>query len=379
MHLLPVTTKEDVQQHNRDFFCVPDDLIRDYNTTSGTLGDPVLVPLTQNDQQRLAYNEWLSFSYMEVKAGDTVQLMLTLDRQFMAGMAYYQGLQQIGATAVRTGPGLPPLQWDMIERLNVRTLVAVPSFLLKLIQYAKDHHIDMSRLKVKNVLAIGESIRDDQLQPNTLLRTIQDAWPLQVFGTYAATEMQTGFTECIHGRGGHLHPELIIAELLDEAGHAVSEGDVGEITITTLGVEAMPLLRYRTGDMAKIYTDACPCGRQTPRIGPILGRKRQMIKYKGTTLFPPALSDLVQQVPGIGEYFVELNSNSTGQDDLRLYLVTDLTPQECNEGLHAVLKHKLRVLPEIIYIDKESMQTLQFPPGSRKQVRFRDLRKEFNA
>ncbi len=374
LKLLPITTKADVQQYNRDFFCVPDAAIRDYTTTSGTLGQPVLIPLTERDLQRLAYNEWLSMQYIGVTQGNKVQLMLTLDRQFMAGMAYLQGIQKAGATAIRTGPGLPALQWDMIFRLGVDTLVAVPSFLLKMLQYAQENGIDYVDSPVKKVLAIGESIRDEHLQPNTLLRTIHQQWPLQFYGTYAATEMQTAFTECHGAHGGHLHPELLIVELLDDEGNAVPQDAPGEITITTLGVEGMPLLRYRTGDIARMYYEPCICGRTSPRLGPVLGRKQQMIKYKGTTIYPPALFDLLQQSAFVSEYFVALHQTATGQDDLRLYVVATGEESECKDSLLPLLKHKLRALPELIFLDQEAMRALQFPADSRKQLRFKDFR-----
>ncbi|MFK4996513.1 phenylacetate--CoA ligase, partial [Klebsiella pneumoniae] len=83
--------------------------------------------------------------------------------------------------------------------------------------------------------------------------------------------------------GGHHHPELLIVEILDEAGNQLPAGTAGEVTITSLGVEGMPLLRYRTGDICARYEEPCACGRTTSRLSPVLGRLSQMIKYKGTT------------------------------------------------------------------------------------------------
>ena len=97
--------------------------------------------------------------------------------------------------------------------------------------------------------------------------------------------MGTSFTECGQGAGGHHHPELIIVEFLGENDHPVKEEEPGEVTITTLGVEGMPLLRFKTGDVCCHFTDPCKCGRATLRLGPVIGRKKQMIKYKGTTLY----------------------------------------------------------------------------------------------
>ena len=139
---IPVTEKEDLQRHNEDFLCVPRSSVAEYTSTSGTLGSPVTIALTERDLQRLAYNEFKSFSCAGGEPNDVFQLMLTLDRQFMAGMAYYSGIRKLGAGIIRVGPGVPALQWETIFRLKPTVVVAVPSFLVKLIQYAKEHQID---------------------------------------------------------------------------------------------------------------------------------------------------------------------------------------------------------------------------------------------
>jgi phenylacetate-CoA ligase len=374
LHKIPTTSKKDIQDHNWDFLCVPREKIKEYTATSGTLGAPVFLALTQADLDRLAYNEYLSFHCMNVGEQDTFQLMLTLDRQFMAGTAYYAGLGKIGAAVIRSGPGLPALQWDTISRLGTTGLVAVPSFLLKMIDYAKTKNIIPDQSGINKVLAIGETLRDDQLGPNALARKITEAWNIKLYSTYASTEMQTAFTECSEGRGGHHHPELIIVEILDDEGNPVSTGAQGEVTITTLGVEGMPLLRYRTGDICRAYYEPCACGRNTMRLGPVLGRKQQMIKFKGTTIYPPAIFDLLNHIEEIKEYVVEIQLNDHGQDELTLYLHSLLSPDECNEVIKPLFQHKWRVTPYLKYLSAEEITKLQFQDNSRKPVKFRDLR-----
>src|SRR5581483_3770195 len=137
---LPTTEKDDLQRRNSDFLCVPAEKIVEYTSTSGTLGGPVTVALTENDLNRLAYNEYNSFLCADGSKDDIYQLMLTLDRQFMAGIAYYSGIRKIGAGIIRLGPGVPSLQWETIKRLRPTAIVAVPSFILKLINFAKENH-----------------------------------------------------------------------------------------------------------------------------------------------------------------------------------------------------------------------------------------------
>ena len=371
---LPFTTKTDMQERNMDFLCVPKTAVREYMATSGTLGHPVTIALTENDLQRLAYNEEQSFRCADGDATDIYQLMLTLDRQFMAGMAYYSGIRRIGAASVRTGPGLPQAQWDTIKRLGSNSLVAVPSFLLKMAAWAEEHGINLAEMPVKKAICIGESLRYPDGQLNTLGEKIHSRWPLKLYGTYAATEMQTAFTDCNEGLGGHHQPDLVIVEVIDEEGNVLPDGEAGEVVITTLGIEGMPLLRYRTGDVCTLYSEPCACGRHSRRLSHVTGRRQQMIKYKGTTLYPPAIFDMLNELDYIREYVVEVFCNDIGTDELRLHLYSPLPVDDCERRLKPVLQSRLRVVPMLHFHSGSEMQALQFPPASRKQVKFIDNR-----
>ena len=133
---IPVTTKNDLQKHNHDFLCVEKDKVIDYITTSGTLGEPVIFAMTNGDLERLAYNEYISFLCADTTKEDIYQLLVTLDKRFMAGMAYFMGLRKLGAGIIRTGPGLQKMQFESIRRFNPTGFVTVPSFIPKLITYA---------------------------------------------------------------------------------------------------------------------------------------------------------------------------------------------------------------------------------------------------
>jgi phenylacetate-CoA ligase len=187
--------------------------------------------------------------------------------------------------------------------------------------------------------------------------------------------MQTAFTECKHGKGGHIHPELIIAEVLDENNDVVKIGSYGELTITTLGVTGMPLVRYRTGDICCLFDESCACGRNTMRISPIIGRKQQMIKFKGTTLYPPAIFDILNAQKDIKDYLIEVTSNELGTDDILIYIAASQKSEKLTASLKSYLHASLRVRPEIIFSDIEEIQNKQLMGGtSRKLTRFIDKR-----
>ena len=373
---LPTTCKDDLQRDNDAFRCVPKSAIVDYASTSGTLGTPITFGLTDNDLNRLAYNEAISLACAGIKKGDVVQLMTTIDRRFMAGLAYFLGVRQLGASIVRVGAGIPELQWDSIRLYEPTYLIAVPSFLLKMIAYAEKNGIDYEASSVKGVVCIGESLRNQDFSNTLLAEKIAEKWKgIKLYSTYASTEMSTTFTECEYQQGGHHHPELIITEVLDDAGNRVGENESGELTITTLGVEAMPLVRFRTGDIVTMHIGTCACGRNTARVSPVLGRKQQMIKYKGTTLYPPVLMDLLTNFEEIENYIIEISTNSILTDEILIRIGTRTPTEALKERISNHFRAKIRVVPKIEYCDIAELERELYPLGSRKPMKFVDKRK----
>lgn len=374
MQHIPVTTKDDLQRYNDDFICVPRSKVVDFMTTSGTLGYPITLAATENDLQRIAYDEALNFACAGAGKQDVFQLMTTLDRRFMAGLAYFMGLRRLGAGVIRVGSGMPELHWDTIRRFNPTYIVTVPSFILKLVDFARANGIDYLNSSVKNAVCIGEPLRNPDFSLNTLGSRINERWPLKLFSTYASTEMGAGFTECPQGMGGHIHPELIIIEFLDENNMPVADDEAGEITITTLGVEGMPLLRYKSGDVCFHHNDPCACGRTTMRLGPVIGRKQHMIKYKGTTLYPASLYDILDGFDTIENYVVEVSTNEIDTDRICIYIGCRDHVSGFEKKIQDRFRAKLRVVPEIIFQSPEAVNRLAFPPMSRKPVKFIDKR-----
>lgn len=372
---VPVTTKEDLQLHNADFICVPKTEIIDYVTTSGTLGDPVTFALTSGDLDRLAYNESCSFSVCGCTNEDILQLMTTIDRRFMAGLAYFMGARELGCGVVRVGNGIPELQWDTIRRIKPTGCIVVPSFLLNLIDYAESNGIDLHECSLKKAICIGEALRTSDGMLTALGGRIMQRWPeLELFSTYASTEMQSSFTECSRHDGGHVPADLIIVEFLDNDNHPVPAGVPGEVTVTTIGVRGMPLLRFKTGDICIHYDEPCRCGRNTTRLSSVLGRKGQMIKFKGTTLYPPALFDILDNIPEIENYIVEVYTNSIETDQVQIKVGSRNHSEEFVKQIKDIFRSKVRVAPDVVFEAPEVIAKIQRPPAGRKVVKFIDLR-----
>jgi phenylacetate-CoA ligase len=284
-------------------------------------------------------------------------------------------LRKLGAGVIRVGPGNPELQLETIERLKPTGIITVPSFIIKLIEFAEANGVDLSKTNIRKAVCIGEPIRDNDFNLNTLGRKIKQKWDIELYSTYASTEMGTAFTECSEGHGGHHHPEMIIVEFLDENNRPVKEGEPGEVTITNVGVKGMPLLRFKTGDICVHHTEPCKCGRNTMRLGPVIGRKQQMIKFKGTTLYPQALYDVLNDIEEVSNYVIEVFTNELGTDEINIIIgSSEKDAVSLEKKIKNYFRAKIRVAPSIRILDISEVSRIQYPGMKRKPVTFIDSR-----
>lgn len=359
---VPTVDKQTLSERTGEFLCVPRSQIVEIVTTSGTTGHPLVYMLTEADLCRLAENEKQSFECAGLTADDTVLLAVTLDRCFIAGLAYWLGLRKLGCAVARVGPSSPVMIAEMVERLRPTAIVSVPSF-LRIVA-------DKASVTVKKAVCIGEPVRNRDFSLNASGRAIEAGWGARVFATYGITELASSLCECSAGNGGHLHPDLLHVEILDDAGQPVPDGEVGEVVATTLGVEAMPLIRYRTGDCAALFREPCACGRTTPRIGPILGRKNQKLKVKGTTLFPSALQAALESVEGVEAFVIVARAESALSDSVEVLVHGSASVSVLRDAMQA----RAKCAPQIRQASCEEIEALQMPVNARKRRTFVDLR-----
>jgi len=367
---LPTVDKKTLSERNLDLLCVPREQVVEIVTTSGTTGRTLLWMFTESDLQRLAINERQSFECVGLTARDTALVAVTLDRCFVAGLAYWLGLRQLGCTAVRVGPSSPVMVLEMVERLQPTTIVAVPSFLKMVAEKAKEMGFDLANSSVKKTVCIGEPVRQPDFSPTSSGRAIEENWGARVFATYGVTELASSLCECEAGVGGHLHSDLLHIEILDDAGRPVSDGEVGEVVATTFGVEAMPLVRYRTGDCAALFRGRCVCGRATPRLGPVLGRKNQKLKIKGASVFPSALQAVLESVEGVDAFVIVARAESELSDSVEVLVCGGASAATLREAFQG----RVKIAPKIHQVPRSEIEALQMPPHSRKRRYFVDLR-----
>lgn len=371
---LPLTSKTDLAGHNDEFLAVPHEAIADIVLSSGTTGKPTRIMYTERDLQRLAYNEQVSFAGCGIAATDVALLTCTMDRCFIAGLAYFLGIRALGAAAIRNGHGTLASHLEIIRMIRPTVLVGVPSFLRKLAAYLAEHGVDPAQSPVRKLVCIGEPVRGADMGLLKLGTDLQSAWNAAVYSTYASSECISTFCECTAQCGGHLHPDLAVVEILDDRGRPVAPGQPGEVVLTPLDIEGMPLLRFRTGDVSFLMTEPCACGRTSPRLGPILGRKQQMMKVRGTTLYPQAVFAALDEIPGLGDYYLEIIGQDNLSDDLIIHL-GERAGQPSPEWLKERLQARLRVTPSIVIDPEDKVRHHLYSPESRKPVRVWDRRK----
>ena len=367
---VPLLDKTTLSERNLDFLCVPRERIAELVTTSGTTGEPLLWMLTDADVRRLARNEKLSFDCVGLTARDTVLVAVAMDRCFMAGLAYWLGLREIGCGVVRTGASSSLLVLEMIQRVQPTAIVGVPSFLRLVADKARESGVDLKNSSVKKAVCIGEPIRDAAFALNTSGKAIEESWGAKVYSTYGVTELANSLCECDAGQGGHLHEDQLHIEILDDAGQPVADGEVGEVVATTFGVEAMPVIRYRTGDCAALFRAPCSCGRTTPRLGPIVGRKNQKLKFKGTSLYPSTLTAVLEQSAGVDAFVIIARKESELSDAIEVLIHGEASVSVLRETFQA----RAKIAPQIRTATREEIELLQMPPTARKRRTFVDLR-----
>jgi len=373
---LPVTNKQDIEKNPNAFIACKNSEIVDIVHTSGTSGEKIFFKYTEQDMKRLAYNEKQSLQTAGITKNDTVLLVCTMDKCFIAGMAYYSGCRAIGAAVIRIGAAHTEASAELIRKLKPTVIIGVPSYIHKLGRQLQKIENMTAISNVKKLICIGEPLRHyDQnssfkLVKNPICEKIEDQWQCNAFSTYALTETVTAFCECNSRNGGHLIPELGTVEILDENNNPVPIGQEGEVTLTPFHTTGMPLLRYKTGDIAKLLPNQCDCGRYSLRLGPITGRKFQMLKVKGTKLYPNSIFSILDPMHEIIIYQLIAEKNHLS-DTLTLNLALH-NPSDCIiENISQTLRAKLRVKINIKLMNEKILRNSVFPNSSRKPIKFK--------
>ncbi|MBN1128020.1 MAG: phenylacetate--CoA ligase family protein, partial [Chitinispirillaceae bacterium] len=288
---LPFTGRTTLTEHFQRFVAIEPEEIVETVATGGATGRPVYFPLSANDIDRLSFSQALSFHGMGLTRQDRALLFTGFDHCSLSGIGCYRGLTLLGVNTARAGMVTHDLCRQYIEQLKPTVLAGTPSFLRRLAVDLSKNNAAPRDWQVKKLVCLGESLKTQDMGVNTVGRKLQELWGAQALVSYAITEMADALCECAEQKGCHPHPELIYLEVVDGNGHPLPDGTPGELVATSLGIEGMPLVRYRTGDITFTVPGTCPCGRNSSRIGPILGRTTEMIRLKTGMVYPLTITN----------------------------------------------------------------------------------------
>jgi len=371
---LPFTTKDDIADRSEDFLCVDESEIVEIATTSGSTGNPLMLKYTSSDLERLALNEYLAFHYAGITKEDKVMIAVTMDKCFIAGLAYYIGLNSVGASSVRIGPRSPEMLLKIAEVTQATAIVGVPTYLDKVYDLAIAQGREQALENIKKLVCIGEPVKEKDLTLNTIGKRLKDKWGADIYSTYGITELAVSFCECEESRGGHIHPELIHVEIVDDDGNVLPHGQEGEVVATTFNVEGMPLIRFKTGDVSFIVEEECQCGLKSLKLGPVTGRKKQKLKIKGTSVYPQMIINVMEQIDYVSSFVIIATSDTTLSDHIEVRCSLKKGERYTVSQIRAKLKGNLKVSPDVIFDSPENIDLIQGSVSKRKKSKFVDRR-----
>ncbi len=299
---LPFTTKEDFRDHYPDgLFAVEHEDVMRIHASSGTTGKPKIVAYTENDVDVWSEVVARSLKAAGVEAGDTVQNAYGYGL-FTGGLGLHYGVEELGATVIPIGGGNTQRQIEMLQDLESDAIACTPSYALYLAETADEMGIDIKELPLSTVIFGAEPCTDPMREE------IEDRLNVTGIDIYGLSEIiGPGVScECHEAQDGlHIWEDRFYPEVVDpDTGEVLPEGEEGELVLTTLSKEALPVLRYRTGDLTTLNYDKCEAsGRTMVRMDNVTGRADDLIIVRGVNLYPSEIEDVVLEFDAIAPHY----------------------------------------------------------------------------
>ncbi len=302
---LPFTTKYDLRdEYPFGLQAVPMDQIRRIHASSGTTGKPVVGTYTQADLDMWAECCARVFAVGDVGPGDVVQVSYGYGL-FTGGLGAHDGAAKLGAIQLPTSAGNSEKQIMMMQDMGTAAICCTPSYALHLAEVIEKNKVDVSKLKLR-VGFFGA-------EPWTwgIRRELEAKLHIKAIDIYGLTEMCGPGVggECLYQDGTHIWEDFFLPEIVNpETLEPVAPGEVGELVITSLCKEAMPILRYRTRDLSSLNYEPCKCGRTAVRLGKVLGRSDDMLIIRGVNVFPSQIETVLTEFPAFTpQYFITVD------------------------------------------------------------------------
>jgi phenylacetate-CoA ligase len=303
---LPFTTKEDFRDEYPDgLFAVDRDDVRRIHASSGTTGKPKVVAYTDGDLEVWSSAMARTLYAGGVRPGDTVQNAYGYGL-FTGGLGFHDGIEALGAGVVPTGGGNTQRQLDMLRDLDADAVCCTPSYCLYLADAAEDRMMDVGELPVSRALIGAEPFTDP------MRAEIEAALGVTAVDVYGLSELVGPgvAVECDQAQDGlHVWEDHFYPEVVDpETGEVLGEGEEGELVLTNLTAEALPVVRYRTGDITSLTYETCDCGRTMVRMDNVTGRVDDLLVVRGVNVYPSQVEEVVVGIDGMtGHYRIDLH------------------------------------------------------------------------
>ena len=372
---LPFTTKQDMRD-NYPFglFAVDKDELVRIHASSGTTGKPTVVGYTQGDLE--TWTDCVSrIACMGGASSHDVAQICFGYGMFTGALGLHYGLENIGAAIVPSSTGNSQKQIMYMQDFETSLLVATPSYALRLAEVAKEMGVDPAKdLKVKIALVGSELLTD------AMREEMHKIWGKDILITsnYGMSElMGPGVSgECLEHCGMHINEDYFIPEIIDpNTGEVLPIGEQGELVITCIKKEGLPLIRYRTKDITRLFYEKCKCGRTFCRMENLEGRSDDMIKIRGVNVFPSAIEEVILSFSELGPHY-EIILERDGYMDkmtIKVELVHSTDSFSELERIKSAVKNKLKTILGLdAKVMLESPNTLQRFEGKAKRVK--DLR-----
>jgi phenylacetate-CoA ligase len=358
---LPFLTKDELRDaYPFSLACGGAEGYRRVHMSSGTTGNPILNPYTAADVEQ--WGEVMARCYVAagVSRDDVIQITPSFGL-FTGGFGFHYGAERLGALIVPTGSGRTRLQLTLMRDLGVTVMPAIATYPLRLIEVARDEGFDLRSLRLR-VAILGSEMWSDELRAR-----IERELAIQTFDIIGMTE--TGGPglgiDCAARDGIHVWEDHYHVEIVDPmTGASRPDGDEGELVVSTLTRQGLPLVRYRTHDLTRIVSRArCACGRTSLRLDRLRGRTDDMVIVKGVNFYPRQVETLLLRHPGVGhEYQIQIDA------DERMRVVVETEPG-CDPAVAGRLRHELQdrlaLGPEISLCP---LGTLERPQGKAVRV-----------
>jgi len=362
---LPFTTKDDLRgSYPLGWAAVPPAALVRMHASSGTTGKRTVCAYTAGDLDDWAEQFARCFATAGVTDEDIVQIMVGYGL-WTAGAGFQAGAERLGAFVVPTGPGNLELQLEMATDLGSTVLCATASFALLFAE-------TVAARELAGSLAVHTGVFGSERWGPGMRSRIESLLGLESFDIYGLTELYgpgVGI-ECPVHEGFHYWSDYYVVEIVDPLGDApLPPGEQGEIVLTTLRKEGMPLIRYRTRDLSRLYLDACPCGSPYPRLASLTGRTDDMVKVKGVAVFPSQVEAVLARVDGVGSEYELHVHRDPGHGDVLLVRVEADGRSGLRESLVRDLREGLSVRPDVELVPLGSL-----PRSERKTQRVHDHR-----